>query len=152
MFCDQRRWENIQRKFIIFFFLFKCNSSLKMILFIYLFLHCCARAVSGGYSVLRARASRCGGLSCCRAWASGAMPPGLWSMGSAVVVQELNCSEVCGIFPDWGRSPHWKAYSLPLSHQGSPLSRVSLLQGSSGPLTCVALQEGDSSHSLSKAF
>ena len=80
------------------------------------------------------------------------MPPGLWSMGSAVVVQELNCSEVCGIFPDWGRSPHWKAYSLPLSHQGSPLSRVSLLQGSSGPLTCVALQEGDSSHSLSKAF
>ena len=29
-------------------------------------------AASGGYSLLRARASNCGGFSCCGAWALGA--------------------------------------------------------------------------------
>ena len=77
---------------------------------------------------------------------------GLESADSVAVVHGLNCFEVCGIFPDRGWKLHWKADSLPLSHQGSPLSRVSLLQGFSGPLTCVVLQEGDGSRSISKAF
>jgi len=39
------------------------------------------------------------------------------------VVQELNCSAACGIFPPQGLNqclPHWQADSLALSHQGSP--------------------------------
>ena len=47
----------------------------------------------------------------------------LWSIGSVVVARELSCSEAGEIFPDQGSNLHllpWQAYSLPLSHQGSP--------------------------------
>ena len=49
--------------------------------------------------------------------------PRLWSTGSVVVLNGLNSSETCGIFPDQGLNPsllHWQAYSLPLSYQESP--------------------------------
>ena len=42
-----------------------------------------------------------------------------------VVAHGLGCSEACGVFPDQGtnsRLLHWQADSLPLSHQGSPIS------------------------------
>ena len=45
--------------------------------------------------------------------------------GSVAVVPGLRCSTVCGIFPDQGLNLSllcWQADSLPLSHQGSPVS------------------------------
>ena len=42
---------------------------------------------------------------------------GLQSTGSVVVVHGLNCSVVCGIFPDQASNlflPHWQVDSLPL--------------------------------------
>ena len=71
-----------------------------------------------------ARASHCGGFSCCRAWALGAgfsscstRAQQLWLTGSEVVVHglqnassgvvthRLSCSMACGIFPDEGLNP-----------------------------------------------
>ena len=52
--------------------------------------------------------------------------PGVTRVGHNLSTKErdgLRCSEVCGIFPDQGSKPsllHWKADSLPMSHQGSP--------------------------------
>ena len=63
-----------------------------------------------------ARASHCGGFSCCRAQA-------LVMRASIVVAHELNCSVACGIFPDQGSNLcplHWQADSQPLCYQGSP--------------------------------
>ena len=52
--------------------------------------------------------------------------PGLQSTGSVVMYQGLiSCPVACGIFLDQGLNPcllHWQADSLPLSHQGLPLS------------------------------
>ena len=45
--------------------------------------------------------------------------------GSVVVAHRLSCPEACGIFLDQGLNPcllHWQEDSLPLSHQGIPLS------------------------------
>ena len=75
-----------------------------------------------------ARASHCGGFSCCGARALGVQASvvvalGLWSAGSVVVAHGISCSTACGIFPDQGLNPcplHWKAKSQPLDHQGSP--------------------------------
>ena len=77
-----------------------------------------------------AQASHCGGFSCYGAQASvvqhvgsAVMVPRLWSTGSVVVVHEISCSSVYGIFLDQGLNPcplHWQADSLPLSHLGSP--------------------------------
>ena len=88
---------------------FFCN------IFIYLFLAAlglhCARAFSscGEGATLRcsARASHCGGFSCCGAWALGAR-------ASVVVAHRLSCSMACGIFPDKGLNPcplRWQADS-----------------------------------------
>ena len=59
-------------------------------------------------------------------WYMGsAAVPGLQRAGSIVLVHRLSCSVARGIFPDPGSNPcllHWQADSLPLSHQGSPLS------------------------------
>ena len=63
-----------------------------------------------------ARASHCGGFSCCGARALGAQ-------ASVVVAHGLSYS-ACGIFPDQGSnlcSLHWQADSCPLRHQGSPI-------------------------------
>ena len=63
-----------------------------------------------------ARASHCGGFSCCRAQA-------LASTHSVISVHGLSCSEARGIFPDQGLNPcllHWQVDCLPPSHQGSP--------------------------------
>ena len=66
----------------------------------------------------------------------------------------LSCYEVYGIFPDQGSKPsllHWKADSLPLSHQGSPCLDycnsltlvfqflVSALSNSLDNLTCMCV-------------
>ena len=56
--------------------------------------------------------------------------PEPWSTGSAVTAHGLRCSVACGIFLEQGSNLrllhllHWRADSLPLSHQGSPYSRV----------------------------
>ena len=83
-----------------------------------------------------ARASHCGGFSCCRAQALGTRAQQLWlagsvvvarglqSAGSAAVVQGPSCSAACGICPDQGSNPrtlHRQAGSQPLRHQGSPV-------------------------------
>ena len=54
-----------------------------------------------------ARASHCGGFSCCRARASVVVARGLSSCGSwdlerrlSIVAHGLSCSAACGIFPD----------------------------------------------------
>ena len=54
-------------------------------------LHCCAQA----FSSCSARASHCGGFSCCEAQALGAQ-------ASVVVAHRVSCSMACGIFPDQG--------------------------------------------------
>ena len=41
--------------------------------------------------------------------------------GSVVVAHGFSCPMACGIFLDQGLNPHWQAWSLPLSHQGTPL-------------------------------
>ena len=90
-------------------------------------LHCCAWAFSswGEWATLHccARASHCGGLSYCRAWAVGAR-------ASVVVAHRLSCSAACGIFLDQSSNLcplHWQADSSPLCHQGSPYSLLYLL-------------------------
>ena len=87
-------------------FFFKIN------LFIYLFLT--ALGLRCG-----ARASHCGGLSCCAAQALGAQASvpvarGLQSAGSAAVAHGPSCSAACGILLDQGWNPcplHWQADS-----------------------------------------
>ena len=77
-----------------------------------------------------ARASHCGGFSCCGAWAldvwaSVVVARGLQSTVSVVVVHGLSCSAACGILPDQGSNPcplHWQVDLQPLHHQGSPTS------------------------------
>ena len=75
------------------------------------------------------QASRCGGFSCCRAWALGCSGfstcgSGLCSRGSIVVAYRLSCFTACGSLPNQGSNPrllHWQANSLPgKRHQGSP--------------------------------
>ena len=77
-----------------------------------------------------ARASHCSDFSCCGAqalgaWASVVAACGISSCGlralqwgSVVVLQGLNCSTVCGIFPDQGQNPcllhpRVNSYTLP---------------------------------------
>ena len=66
-----------------------------------------------------ARASHCGGFSCCGARALGAWAPvvvalELSSAGSVVVAHGLSCSAACGIFLDQGSNScplHWQVDS-----------------------------------------
>ena len=75
-------------------------------------LHCCVWAFSscgerGATLHCGARASHCGGFSCCGAQALGARAP-------VVVVHGLSCPAACGNFPDQGSNPcplHWQADS-----------------------------------------
>ena len=56
---------------------------------------------------------------------SVAAAPGLQSTGSVVMGNGLSCSLVCGIFLDQESNLcflYWQADSLPLSHQGSPIT------------------------------
>ena len=60
-------------------------------------------------------------------WQMGSIveAPGLQSTGSIDVAHRLSCSAAHGIFLDQGSNPHllhWQADSLPLNHQGSPIS------------------------------
>ena len=87
-----------------------------------------------------ARASHCGGFSCCmqstgsrRAApsSSGMWAQQLWFTGSRAQAQQLWCTGLtapaCGIFLDQGSnlcSLHWQADPQPLHHQGSPWSDV----------------------------
>ena len=98
----------------------------------------CSCSEQGLLSSWGARASHCGGFSCCGAQALG--PAGLssWrhvssvveehglkSTGSVVVVHRLSCPTACGIFLDQGSNPCllcWQVDSFPLSRLGSPAS------------------------------
>ena len=109
--------------FIQFFFFF------NFYLFIYLFIGCIGSSLlCAGFLQLQragvtlrysARASHCGGFSCCGAralgaWASVVVARGLQSAGSVIVAHRLSCSMACGIFPDQGSNPcplHWQADS-----------------------------------------
>ena len=55
-----------------------------------------------------------------------AVERGLWgTQASAVMAHGLSCSVACGTLLDQGSNPcplDWQADSLPLDHQGSPLS------------------------------
>ena len=68
----------------------------------------------------------------------------LQSTGSVVGVHKLSCSAACGIFLDHRLNPcllHWQVDSLPLSHQGSPLSCLLVSFFLSLP-PCQGLQRG----------
>jgi len=55
-----------------------------------------------------------------RAW-----PQWLRHVGSVVAARRLSCPAACGIFLDQELNPcllSWQADSLPLDHQGSPVS------------------------------
>ena len=84
----------------IYYFIFGCTEYL---LPHGLFSSCGERVLPSSCGV---PASHCGGFFC----------------GSSALGHGLSCSAACGIFPDWGSNPcllHWKADSLPLSHQGN---------------------------------
>ena len=104
----------------VFFFPFGCaGSSLVLRLF-----SSCSE--QGPLSTSGARASHCGGFSCCGARALGRagsvlVAPGLCSTGSVGAAHGLSCSVACGILPDRRSNLcllHWQADSLPLSHRG----------------------------------
>ena len=83
------------------------------------------------------RTSHWDSFSCCWAWAL--------ERGLSTVVHGLSCPRAWGIFPDQQLNSgllYWQTYSLPLSHQGSPvlavaqlLSRVQLCD----PMDCSTL-------------
>ena len=77
-------------------------------------------AVRGGFSLVVV----CGFLIVM----ASLVAPRLQSTGSVLVSRRLSYSTACGIFLDQGLNPcllHWQVDSLPLSHQGSPLSLFS---------------------------
>ena len=91
----------------------------------------------GLFSRCSARASHCGGISCC-VWSTGfgscsTWAHWLWLAGPRAwapccVTPGLSCSTACGIFPGQGSNlcPLCvQVNSYPLSHQGSPLIVVS---------------------------
>ena len=68
----------------------------------------------------------CMGFSCCSTWAQQ-----LRLLDSRVLLRvaalERKLRDLWDLFPDQGSNPcllHWQADSLPLSHQGSPGTRV----------------------------
>ena len=85
----------------------------------------------GGFSRLRAQALGRVGFSSCGTRARELRFPG--SRSGVQQLQQLggrSCPTACGLFPDQGpnlRLLHWRAASLPLSHQESPLSGTSLV-------------------------
>ena len=103
---------------VFFFFLSK-----KILFTAVLGLHCCA-----GFSLVVASRG-CSLILVCRllnAVAFLVAEHGLQGAPASVVVaHRLSCSVACGILPDQGSNPcllHWQVYSLPPSHQGSPLN------------------------------
>ena len=83
-----------------FFFFFFFGCVLRCC--VWAFSSCCKR---GATLCWRARASHCGGFSCC-----GARGPR--ARVSVVAVNGPSCSAACGIFPDQGSNPgslHWQA-------------------------------------------
>ena len=71
-------------------------------------------AVMGATLLCGARASHCGGFSCCGAGALGARASVVVAHGSVVVAHGLSCFAACGIFLDQGSNPcplHWQADS-----------------------------------------
>ena len=119
---------------ISFIFFFRCaGSSLLHRLF-----SSCGRE-QGVLLGCGAPASHCDGFSCC-VGAQGFRAPWLQQLGhvgsvvvalrlqttgSIIVAHGLSCSVAYGIFLEQGSNScllHWQEDSLPLSHQGSPLS------------------------------
>ena len=102
------------------YFWWSCSQTFFIVLFVCLFmavlgLRWCSLFSSHAMQALGARAAVvvvCGLNNC----GSQALEPGL-----VAVAHRLSRSEACGIFPDQGSNP-WQEDSLPLSHQGSPIS------------------------------
>ena len=84
------------------------------------------RRSAPAYKPLVVQASHCRAclvvkLGFCGALALVAAASGLYSTGSTVLVHGLSYSVACGVCWDHGLNPcllHWRAESLPLSHQG----------------------------------
>ena len=75
-------------------------------------------AEHGFYSALASAVVACGLMSC-------GSPAGEHRL--SIVAFGLPCSAACGTSPDQESNPcllHWQADSLPLSHQGSPLTDI----------------------------
>ena len=73
---------------------------------------------------LQSPGSRVHGLQLLRCVSSAVVGPGLQNTGSVAVEHRLSCSTAHGIFLDQGSNPcllRWRADSLPLSYQGSPV-------------------------------
>ena len=120
------------KQYICILMLFTCYFWWCWIFFAARLLSSCCEG--GLLSSCGARASRCDGSSC---WEHGlqgtqvsvvvahglcSCSSRLWSAGSLVMAHGLSCSTECAIFSDQGQNVrllHWKADSLPLSHQGS---------------------------------
>ena len=114
----------------------------QLLFFFNLFIFGCAGAsvLHGPFSkgnkqrlLFIAQASHCGGFSCCRAQALGHVgfsSCSVWAQqlrfpGPGAQAHRVSCSMACGIFLDQGSNPcilHWQVDSLPLSHQGSPIT------------------------------
>ena len=107
--------------FFKFLFIFDCTESS---LLLGLFSSC---SEWGLLSSCSEWASHSGGFSCCAAWISDAMAPGLQSVGSVVLARRLSCPTAHGIFPGQRLNPcllHWQADSSPLTHQGSSVHEI----------------------------
>ena len=75
---------------------------------------------------------------------------GLGHVASVVVEHRLSCPAACAVFPEQESNPcllHWQADSLPLSHQGSPLSLFLWVLWLPSQRSDVQLQLGESSYS-----
>ena len=98
-------------------FIFGCAGSW---LLCWIFFRCVEWGIFSSYG---ARASHCGGFTCCESWALELV--GLSRCGSWALEHRLHSygSTACGIFLDQRSNPcllHWQADSLPLSLKGSP--------------------------------
>ena len=88
----------------------------------------CSSCVEGARLSWRGTsASHCGGFSLQSTWASGSQARERRLSGSGVKAHWLNCSEECGVFPDYGSDPcplRWQVDSYPLYHEGSLFLRI----------------------------
>ena len=106
-------FEQLIFKIFVYLFIYSFLAVLGLCCYTWAFSGC---SKWGLLSSRGARASHCGGVSCC-----GAQAPG--HIGSVVAAHRLSCPVACETFPDQGSNPcplHWQVDSSPVSHQGSP--------------------------------
>ena len=131
-------WLGLNLSFVNFYFcpisfLFSfpfIYAFLKKVIILLFILGCVRSSLHEFFSSCGAWASQRSAFPGCRAWALGCLgsvvaAPWLQSTASGVVAHGLSSSIACGVFPDHASNPsllHGQVGSLPLSHQGSPLS------------------------------